>query len=456
MADDRSSQDDELTLDRLDQDVARGVAQLEAWRSDLAAGPESPVADEEPLEPVRRIAGQSTFLALEGMNTSDADRPLRDALRPWVYYLLQARVGRADDLAWAGAAGKTTTVDRGETRSTVGWREAWRGAVAAPTAPSAAPWLEAAAALAPELASVCARRASRRVEVARRLGLGHPWEPLVGAPIAALRDAATRFLAATDDLWRVVLRDELPSEQGVAAVIVAATARDAGEGWPARLTPQALRDLVPRAFDEPGLALPRLPAALGAASFVRALAALGFAVRARRPSSVPFALAREPAFVAAHRLGFVLGSLAADRTFQSRALRVGSRAAAAQARVLARTALFEARLLAVRLLLGDEAAFAPRDLFDELTARMFGRSLDRRFAGAWPAARDDEPARWIAALETVRAADGLRERFDIDWYRNPRAWRELRGATLAREPIDDGILRGGAADLARVFEGALG
>jgi hypothetical protein len=442
-------------LRALDRDVARGFALLGEWRDALATDSAS-VADEEPLEAVRHVAGQSTWQALEALDVPEADRALRDALRQWVYFLLQARLDRATHAAWSRAAARTSPVDLGDMGESAAWRDAWRGAVAASSPPAVRPWVDAAASLAPELAAIDARRSARRVEVARRLGLAHPWAPLVGVPVSVLRETAGRFLDATHDLWAAVAADAL-RVGGMPAVIFLATAREAGDGWPARLSVASLRDLVPRAFDETPVALPPLPAAAGASSFVRGMQSLGFEVRAaRRSTSVPFVLAREPAFVAAHRLGLVLASLAADSVFQTRALGLGRRAAAAQARIVARTALFEARLGALRLLLGDDAAFAPRDLFEEMTTRLFGRALDSRFAGAWPRARDDEPARWLALLQTPGARDSLRERFDADWFRNPRAWQELRAVARAREPADEALARKGGEDLARAFEGALG
>jgi hypothetical protein len=207
-----------------------------------------------------------------------------------------------------------------------------------------------------------------------------------------------------------------------------------------------------------------LPAALGASSFARALYALGFAVRAPSATgSAPrraaiFAIAREPAFAAAHRLGFVFAALPADPLWQARALGVGRRTALAQARILARTALLDARMHAARLLLGDESSFAPRDLFDELGPRLFGAPLDGRLLGAWPAARDDEPARLLALVQAPAQANDLRERFDADWYRNPHAWTHLRelSTTPAREAMDPATLEAGVDRLARAFEESLG
>jgi hypothetical protein len=204
--------------------------------------------------------------------------------------------------------------------------------------------------------------------------------------------------------------------------------------------------------------VPPLPPALGASSFARALQAFGRAVRvAAAPAASPFALAHEPGSRAAHRLGFVFGALAADPGWHGRALGLGQRAALRQSRVLARTALLDARMHAARVLLGDDAAPAPRDRFEELGARLFGAQLDARLRGAWPGAADDQGARFVALLESLAVGESLRNRFDADWYRNPRAWELLHAGaeSPARAPVDAGALAPHAEALARAFEGAL-
>jgi hypothetical protein len=132
--------------------------------------------------------------------------------------------------------------------------------------------------------------------------------------------------------------------------------------------------------------------------------------------------------------------------------------ASSQARLLARSALLDARLHAARLLLGDEAVYAPAETFGELGPRLFGAALDPRLRGAWPAARLDEPARLVGLLQSPAMFHELRERFDVDWFRNPRAWEHLGAlaAAPAREPVDAASLDGQASLLARAFEEALG
>jgi hypothetical protein len=446
---------DLLTLDR---DVARGYRALTAWRAGVASDPEA-YANDEPLEPVRHAAGQRTAQALAETTPSGADLPLRDGLVAWVRWLTAARILREDDVAAARAAHEPRARFEGEPPRLANWRECWQGAVAARSAAETRLWIDAAEEAAPKLANHAHARAARRAEVARRLGASHAWELVGVADRSALRTAARHLLDATEDAARAV-RGELPRDAtGVAPVVAAAIGREAPEGWPARLTPRWLDDLFGTLLGGLRPEMAPLPPALGSASFARALYAFGFAVRlAGAPAAMPFALAHEPGWRVAHRLAFVFGALATSAEWQARALGVGTRTALRQARVLARTALLDARLHAARLLLGDDAAFAPADLFDEIGERVFGMPLDPRFRGAWPAARDDEPARFVGLLEAHPLTGGLRDRFDADWFRNPRAWAYLResSAAPAREPIDASALPGLAEALARAFEEAIG
>jgi hypothetical protein len=288
------------------------------------------------------------------------------------------------------------------------------------------------------------------------MGLAHAWDQRVPATPAQVRASAERLLARTDDLSRAVWAEALREDLQPSAVLHAAVARDAGDGWPARLSHRWLEETFGAGVRGLALELPAPPRTLGAASFARAMAAFGYAFRvAAAPAAMPFALAREPWFIDAHRFAFVFGGLAADPEFHQRVLGLGSRRARAQARVLARTALLEARLGAARLLLDPTAG---PDAFDEAATRLFGAPLDARLRGAWPAAREDEPARWLGLLGAPARVRSLRDEFDVDWFRNPRAWAELRArcAVPAYEGVDADALAGASEILARAFEDALG
>ena len=439
----------------LDRDVARASAALGRWRSQLARDPEAH-ADEDPLEPVRRVAGKSTWEALRDLAPTAAEAPLRDALLPWVGALTLARLSREDDVAWARAAAEARAPYDGEPPGLVSWRDAWRGVVAARTPGEGGQWLASAGAVGEALAAVARARAEKREEIARRLGYAHPWELLGVGTTAVACAEARRLLDATEDLARAVWKG---ARGGAAEVLHGAVGREAGEGWPAHLAQRWLEEGFGAALAGLRVELPPLPVALGAASFARALGLLGFATRvAMAPAAMPFAVAQAPGARAAHRLGFVFGGLASDVEWQVRALGLGRRTALRQARVLARAALLHARLHAARVLLGGATTHAPRDLFDELGARLFGAPLDARLRGAWPRVRDDEPARFVALVDARAFAGALRDRFDVDWFRNPRAWAHVRAisAVPAAEPFDATALASGVELLARAFEGALG
>lgn len=446
-------------LPSLDREVARAARLLARWRAAVSADPDAH-ADEQPLEAARRVSSKSLWEDLARLPADGSDAPLIAGLRRWVYELLQGRLGHADEVAWARVAATPLGLVEGNEPRRMSWREAWREVVRARTPAEARPCLAAAAAAGPQLAVVAARAAERRTEVARRLQGIHPWEPIVAQSAADVRRTAARFLDATDDIARSLRIEQRHLGEGVAAQLVAGVARDAGDGWPPRLTRRWLYEAFRAGPSGLNIEPPPLPAAVGAASFARGLCMFGFAMRVATASgAMPFAVAHEPGFAVAYRQGFVFGSLAADPVFQEQALGLGRRRALMQARSLARTALMEARLHAARIVLSDDGGPAPRERFEEICVRLFGEALDPGLRGAWPRARRDEPARWIGLLQATALRESLRHRFDVDWFRNPHAWADLRaqGALAARESVEGSIASGAEVDaLARAFENALG
>jgi hypothetical protein len=447
-------------LARLDRDVGRAFVAWTRWRAALVKHPEER-ADVDPIEPFRWVAGQTTYVELGALEPVEADIPLRDALKRWSYVLLQRRLARDLDVAWARSAFEARGIFAGDVRRKVGYSESWRGVVAAKSREEARRHLDAAAECAPPVAAVARERSARRVEVAARLGIDDPSAPAVDVPLADLRRCATELLARTEDLATQLHRATTPQTVRADAVdaIGAAMARDATEGWPSRLTHRWLEELFGDGARGLTIELPPLPPALGAASFARALREFGFAFRVACSARSPrFALARDPWFVAAHRFAALFGSLAASDSFQRVALCLGRRDAANQSRALAQTALLEARFGAMRLLLTDDRDFAPRDRFEELSTRVFGAPLPLALAGAWPSARDDDAARFLALVTTLPLARALVDRFDTDWFQNPRTFPHLRGlgAGPAREPDVSFDASAAATAMARAFEAALG
>ncbi|MBX3247068.1 MAG: hypothetical protein KF901_07800, partial [Myxococcales bacterium] len=89
---------------------------------------------------------------------------------------------------------------------------------------------------------------------------------------------------------------------------------------------------------------------------------------------------------------------------------------------------------------------------EELASRAFGVPVPRRLARLWLWAPSSSGARFRAHLGALRVWVGLRERFDADWYRNPRAAEALRAAA---EPGGRASVEGWADELGAGTDEAL-
>jgi hypothetical protein len=445
----------------LDRDVARAVGTWVKWQRALALDPEAH-ENEAPLDRFRHVAGQATYEALGRGVPGAGDAAFRDGLRRWVYALTQARIAQPLDIERAKAAREEVAEVTLPRPHHVSWVESWRGLLAATTATEREAWLAAMTGRAPALASIERRRRERREEVAARMRF-EAGDPLFDVPRAALLTVAETFLTRTDDLARELLgkarrRAELAQDPPLATDAIAiAIARDAPEGWPARLAIPWLEETFGAFTRGLRLGVVSVPEAFGASSFARGCASFGAALRVAGSSpSLSFALAREPEFVAMHRFGGVFGALPSSAEFQRRVLGNVARVADAQARVLARTALFAARLEAGRFVIESDRG---ADRFEHVTARLFGVPLPAPLAGAWPAPRDDGRARLVGLLTGHALSRELVERFDIDWFANPRGVLHIRtiaSGPAREEPPDPAHLANATLALTRAFEEALG
>ncbi len=143
------------------------------WRAALAKEPEER-AEVDPIEPFRWVAGQTTYDALAALDPPASELPLRDALRRWSYALLQRRLGRELDVAWARSAFEARGVFAGDVRRRESYGDAWRGIVAAKSREEAKRHFATAVECAPPLAAIARERVTLRVEVAARLGMDDP------------------------------------------------------------------------------------------------------------------------------------------------------------------------------------------------------------------------------------------------------------------------------------------
>lgn len=478
--------EDAIELTLLDPDVRRAAARVDKRRA-LLAGAGADAVDRarsfDPWEGVRHTATQATYkklAAMEPPRLSLLDIPLRDGLVRWTHELLQERIGQ--DLLVADAeacralddrlpahrvaalkaaekerleAGGEGDAPRDVDAAAHTYGDALTALVHAPDDVRASAALERAGELAPGVAAVRKERRERRFEAARRLGLAHPWSLVTTSDVRA---AARSFLDDTEALSVEVLKIARKSHEGpwrASSAIQLAHAREANDGWPSHLGPRWLDDafkpLAPRGVD-PG----RLPDALGGASFVRSVMQWGHTFKAAgTPRSMPFAIARGPYGVPAHRFGLAFAWVVTEPLFQRRVLDLPARVAAAQTRILRRTAFLHARTIAARALLGAEENVTA-SLFEEIGARVFGAPLPAAMRDAWPDPRLSDPARLVALLGARAFTRDLVERYDDDWFRNPRAGSHLTSLACGPAHDDDPIAEGAPLALARVFEQALG
>ncbi|EYF05586.1 hypothetical protein [Chondromyces apiculatus] len=480
---------------QLDQEVARAVAR---WRDTVRAlrrgGPAAlaellgvePDADTSlaeignPLTPFRRVSSRATFLTLarrdEGIGAAFglpgsaavpilgadgatpisladamlAPDPLSQALAGWVQHLTLERVLFDDRLrlaeAWhapvasidAGAvrsAGSQGGPARGKATAMVSAREALLGLLGATRADARRSWADALVEAALSIAEAARVEAERRDEAARVLGVDPAAAPLdlpCDPPEAALHIAASlleRSAALVEPArsWEVALDR--------------AVARDAADGWPARLTRRWVEDLFRPGGVAEGLTLDLgpLPRAWGASSFARALGRFGAALaEASAPRSAPFALVRVPFDLRRARRAALFAGLPADPVFYARVLGLGGGRARDQARIVARAQLLTLRLDAarMRLLHGRRVGLPGHPLllprreatghFEEETRQAIGAPIPGVLAGIVPDLSPGASLPLLGALLAVRDRRQLIDRFDDDWFRNPRAAEAIR------------------------------
>lgn len=434
-----------IDLVTVDGRVARAQKSLEREIARLGTEEGRETArSRDPFEGVRDVAGQSTFKALRELEPGPIHAPHRDGLLRWVHELLQQRVAwdllldEADALHALDPTLSARVVNDEKTTIVRSFDEARRALINAPTAAAAGTAFDRLADLATPVAAVRREQRSRRYEVARRLGLDHPWALATSMSIAELGALGRAILDATEPLARELHKDlQRRAESGPtspALVIEDAFARDAREGWPARLAVRWLEDVFRAIAPRPPRAV-TMPPALGGTSFLRAAASWGAALRLGSVArTLPFALARDPYPIEAHVFGNALALAVAGPPFAKRKLGLPARSADAHARALHRALFIALRVLAAELLGGLRA-----DDAEELSARVFGVPLPASLSEAWSfggfsgRSRIDAPARLVAAVRGYGFTRDLIDRFDEDWFDNPRAGRHL--ASVGAGPV---------------------
>lgn len=290
----------------------------------------------------------------------------------------------------------------------------------------------------PALGDPLVEAAGRAQEIARRAGFAHVDEvfsPLAEADRATL---ASELTSATNDLTR----DLLAAGDSLGGVLARMTAHDLAVPFPRTLSPAWLSSLFGKetgVFEVPGLSLGPLPAIIGPSSYARIFARLGasYADAATACEVLP-PFGATPTELRRRTFGALFASLLGAPLFLRRVLGFSAREAHAARRAYALVFLAHARLAAAKILsrealLSGNGERARREAADH-TAQALYTEIPRGLALVLPRPRVTDPGSFVALLQGAALARTLHDRFDEDWFRNPRAFASLRDDLARQEP----------------------
>lgn len=290
----------------------------------------------------------------------------------------------------------------------------------------------------PALGDPIVEAAARAQEIARRAGFSHVDE--VFSPFAdpAGHTLAAELTADTNDL----ARDLLAAGESLGGVLARVTACDLAVPFPRAVSPAWLASLFGKetgVFEVPGLSPGPLPNAIGPSSYARIFARLGagYADAATACEVLP-PFGATPTELRRRTYGALFASLLCSMPFLRRVLGFSAREAAAARRAYALVFLAHARLAAAKLLARDallsgNGERARREAADH-TAQALYTEIPRGLALVLPQPRLADPGSFAALCQGATLARTLHERFDEDWFRNPRAFAALRDDLARQEP----------------------
>jgi len=303
-----------------------------------------------------------------------------------------------------------------------------------------------------ELAKACGNASAWAIEwamqrhsAAHHLGIGElGWleAPVNGCYVSAI---VSQVLEATEDAASA----SIGNDTGWEHAIWTGSATEAEHGWPAVLSPRWFRSV----FDgwkvlrgvriDPG----PLCGALCGASFARALARFGVAVHrgcAERACN-SFSLAFRPFDMASASYGALFASLLASIPFLKRRLGLGSEAARHQAVSTGRSLLISLRTRAAQAAVASAGTRdATVDAHVTCTSRALRSSVPDETAAVVPRYDPQSPSRLCGALLASVLERELVNRFDDDWFDNPRAHEHLSAIEVGDRVVldEEGLARG--------------
>lgn len=395
-----------------DRQTRIGHQLMEQYRRALRTDP----AATDPDGPFVGTPFITTRAGFDRIRALPASLPLREPLLRWAFRLADARVNAALErqlaLAWRS---EVLRIDQPRPLETT------RADLFARILSDAAArtiWLDLLAEHLDGLAESTSLHWQRREELARRAG----FDDLAAAtsPLPELQQQISDWLRllqpAVEYAWG---RDPI-------SALTAGLASAATQGWPARLNASSVASLLgSRAWLFRAVREPRWPSLIGPSSFVRALHALGAELALGWAATThPFVITHRPGGAAEQRLGYLLASLVTSVEWQKRVLAVPPETARSQARALATALLYTGQGLCLKVQLARAATRSANELgqaFTEHLIETFGFELPRVFAGQVPRLDIDDAHALVGYWTGLSDHEHLRQTYDVDWFRNPRA-----------------------------------
>ena len=436
----------ELDTLKLDRDIARAARAERAWWRTLRVDA-SRAADDAWYEPFRHVTTRATFQEVASLPSGD---PLREPLLAWIYRLSLTRIARTPIVAVARARQEATLRLEEPEPGLHSVRAIVRRVLADPERPAARAWLDAlAAAPSPLLSHEKTLREATR-EITARLGVADP-SSLVPFDRALVVREAEQLLRRTNDLAASMSA----RADDLATLVGTLVASDVPGVWPTRPDARWLLDQFQGLPLLQGLTLDLgpTPAPLGVASFARALARFGAAyARSAVLGRAPFTAMSDPSDVHALRRGALFASLVADPVFLRKNIGLSRDAARGAGRALTATFLAALRLGAVGTII--DVTSASRAAIGEAVEDALKVPVPSELAGVFPRPWMKAAERLVASLLAFADATELANRFDEDWFRNPRGLLYLRELDASPRPpkVPEETLRGSADKLAHALE----
>lgn len=404
------SYDDPLQWDR---EAQRCFAMLENYEAALHDRP-SELDESGPYIGVPLLSTREAFQKIRALPEA---LPLREPLLRWAYRIADGRVNgellRQLALRWRVEMCTVDVPRRSEhTRAQMLMRVLG-------DLPKQKLWFEALSRSVDGLTEGVSLLWQRRQELAERAGFSSMND--VADPCDDFPQQAKAWLGAC-----APLAEEMWSRH-FSSYLRAAQAGDAVQGWPALMTAHSVAQLLGERqwLARATVREPRWPLLMGPTSFVRALDRLGHALgRAWASSSHPFVLAHEPYDLAGHRLGALVASLVLSPAWHRRVLGVREDRARAQVRALATSFVAHGHALCLRVLSAHAArtsVAALRLAFSQVQQEHFGFELPSALAGVVPQIQLGDAQRLLGFWWGLADHARLRQSFDSDWFRNPRA-----------------------------------